>query len=285
MPRYASEYASRQVQLARSTCLYVATKLGDLKDEIVVVGGLVPSLLIPQGKRAAGVSEHVGTLDLDLGLALGLLKNGRYHTLAERLRNAGFTQDKSDQGNPTRQRWQIVGPESVTVDFLIPPSRPKDRGGALRHLEKDFAAFITPGLDLAFADRRLVSIDGVTPFGERAARDMWVCGPGAYVLLKALAFGLRGQNKDAYDLYYVVRNFGLGVQDVAASLVPLTQNKDAKEALKILGRDFLEVDSPGPLRVAEFLFGGPDGDTQADVVGFVGDLLARCEGGSRRVRT
>jgi hypothetical protein len=231
------------------------------------------------------VSEHVGTLDLDLGLALGLLKNGRYHTLAERLRNAGFTQDKSDQGNPTRQRWQIVGPESVTVDFLIPPSRPKDRGGALRHLEKDFAAFITPGLDLAFADRRLVSIDGVTPFGERAARDMWVCGPGAYVLLKALAFGLRGQNKDAYDLYYVVRNFGLGVQDVAASLVPLTQNKDAKEALKILGRDFLEVDSPGPLRVAEFLFGGPDGDTQADVVGFVGDLLARCEGGSRRVRT
>lgn len=285
MPRYASEYASRQVQLARSTCLYVATKLGDLKDEIVVVGGLVPSLLIPQGKRAAGVSEHVGTLDLDLGLALGLLKNGRYHTLAERLRNAGFTQDKSDQGNPTRQRWQIVGPESVTVDFLIPPSRPKDRGGALRHLEKDFAAFITPGLDLAFADRRLVSIDGVTPFGERAARDMWVCGPGAYVLLKALAFGLRGQNKDAYDLYYVVRNFGLGVQDVAASLVPLTQNKDAKEALKILGRDFLEVDGPGPLRVAEFLFGGPDGDTQADVVGFVGDLLARCEGGSRRVRT
>jgi hypothetical protein len=26
----------------RATCLYVATKLGDLMDELVVVGGLVP---------------------------------------------------------------------------------------------------------------------------------------------------------------------------------------------------------------------------------------------------
>jgi len=37
-------------------------------------------------------------------------------------------------------------------------------------------------------------------------------GPGAFVVLKALAFKGRGENKDAYDLYHLVRNFGEGVE-------------------------------------------------------------------------
>lgn len=45
-PSYASEYSKEQAELVRQTCLYVATKLGDLLDEIVVVGG--PVLRDPQ---------------------------------------------------------------------------------------------------------------------------------------------------------------------------------------------------------------------------------------------
>jgi hypothetical protein len=41
-------------------------------DELVVVGGLVPSLLIDQEKLPENVTAHVGTLDLDLGLAFAL---------------------------------------------------------------------------------------------------------------------------------------------------------------------------------------------------------------------
>ena len=45
-PKRASEYKSEQLELVRSTCLYVATRLGDLIDELVVVGGLVrPTVL------------------------------------------------------------------------------------------------------------------------------------------------------------------------------------------------------------------------------------------------
>jgi len=100
----------------------------------------------------------------------------------------------------------------VTIDFLIPPSRPTDRAGSLRDLERDLAAFIIPGLRLAFVDRQLVRLNGKTILGERAARDVWVCGPGAFVALKALAFKARGFSKDAYDLFYVVRNYGRGLR-------------------------------------------------------------------------
>jgi hypothetical protein len=174
-------YSRAQLDRVRATCLYVATKLGDLLDEVVIVGGLVPSLIIDQEHLPAGADRHLGTLDLDLGLALALLDHERYRTLSERLREAGFSTDVNHQGAATRQRWRIQAPRGnkVTVDFLISSTRKSDRAGSLRNLERDFAAFIIPGLRLAFLDRQSVHISGTTIFRERAARDVWVCGPGA----------------------------------------------------------------------------------------------------------
>jgi hypothetical protein len=275
-PKRAADYESEQVELVRATCLYVATKLGDLMDELVVVGGLVPSLLIDQETLPEDTEAHVGTMDLDVGLTLALLDEGRYRKLTERLRDAGFTMDTNDDGNPTRQRWKITGSGTVTVDFLIQPSLAGDRGGKLRDIEPDFAAIIAPGLRLAFQDRQRVTIDGRTLFGEKAKRDFWICGAGAFVVLKAFAFDGRGENKDAYDLYYVIRNYGAGVDDVVAKLRPLLADAEAQKALGILRRDFLDPESVGPRRTAEFVTGGSDDVIQADVAGFVKQLLDKC---------
>ena len=118
-------------------------------------------------------------------------------------------------------------------------------------------------------------LSGNTFLGEQATRELWVCGAGAYIVLKALAFADRGENKDAYDLFYVIRNFGAGVVDVADALRPLLGDASAVQALEILRRDFLDHNAVGPRRVAEFLTSGPDDALQADVVGFVGELLAQ----------
>ncbi len=272
-PTTAKDYSSEQLALVRATCLYVATKLGDLIDEVVVVGGLVPSLLIDQDALPEGAEAHVGTMDLDVGLTLVVLGEGRYRALTERLRGAGFTMDVNPEGNPTRQRWKIEQEGKVTIDFLIPPSRKDDRGGALRDIEPDFAAVIAPGLDLAFRDRRKVKLCGQTIFGEQATRQMWVCGPGAYIVLKALAFDGRGTNKDAYDLFYVIRNYGSDTADIVQHLEPLLDDPAAGKALDILRRDFTGHDAVGPRRVAEFVTGGSDDDIQAEVVAFTEALL------------
>lgn len=273
-PKRASEYKSEQVERVRATCLYVATKLGDMMDDLVIVGGLVPSLLIDQGALPADVPPHVGTMDLDVGLQIALLNEGRYRQLTERLRDAGFAMDKNDAGNPTRQRWAITSGITVTVDFLVQPSREGDKGGKLRDIEPDFAAIIAPGLRCAFRDHQQVTLTGKTLFGEKATRDVWVAGAGAYVVLKALAFDSRGENKDAYDLYYVVRNFGAGPTVVAEKLHPLLDDPEAQRALAVLRRDFAELDAVGPMRVAAFVTGGRDDALQADVVTFVAQLLA-----------
>ncbi len=278
-PSYASEYRPEQVTLVYQTCLYIATKLGDLLDELVVVGGLVPSLLIPRKSLPQGVDPHIGTMDLDLGLTLALLDAKRYENLTERLRRAGFGPDTNKEGNFTFQRWKIELSKDmkITIDFVIPPSVVNDVGGKLRNIEKDFAAVITPGLQLAFRDRQKISIEGQTILGGKARREMWVCGPGAFVVLKALAFGTRGEDKDSYDLYYMIRNYGNGVEDVYKCLAPLLGDQDSQKALEILKRDFSDLDTIGPLAVAKFLYRDRNDDLQAEVVGFVGELLGKCQ--------
>lgn len=272
-PTTAAGYAPEYVELVRATCLYVATKLGDLTDDLVVVGGLVPSLIVDQENLAEGFEPHVGTLDLDVGLAVALLDNGRYRELSERLRRGGFTPDENERGNATRQRWKIEGAEKVTLDFLIEPTRPDDRGGALRDIEPGFAAIIAPGLHLAFVDRQRIILTGPTIMGEDAEREIWVCGPAAYIVLKALAFSLRGENKDAYDLFYVIRNYGAGVREVADLLRAILDDSDAEKAVAVLRQDFTAHNGLGPRRVAQFLTGAPDDTIQADVVGYIGALL------------
>lgn len=277
-PLTASGYTREQTELVKRVCLYVATKLGDLMEDLVVVGGLVPTLLIPEDDLAPGTDFHVGSMDLDIGLDLALLEGKRYEEITRRLRRAGFEPDVNEEGNLTRQRWKIGRPEGgeVTVDFLIAPSSDEDRGGEIFNIERDFAALITIGLPLAFQDRQEITLIGTTIFNEEARRKIWVCGPGAFIVLKALAFDSRGENKDAYDLFYMIRNYGRGVDDVYNSLNPILGEKETQEALEILQRDFLSINGVGPQRVAEFRGNAEDEAFKADVAGFIRELLIKC---------
>ena len=275
-PTTAACYRPEQVARVRATCLYLATKLGDLMPEIVVVGGLVPALLIDQANLPADVIPYVGTMDLDLGLAFALVGEERYQEVADRLVNAGFTPDRNDDGKPTRQRWRISDPP-VTVDFLIEPACGAEaQAGQLFSLTRDWAAIIAPGLHLAFRNHRTVTLTGRTIAGETAARDVRVCGAGACAVLKALALHIRGENKDAYDLLYLLRNYGAGVGDIAVELRPLLDDPTARRAMEYLNSDFSDIESIGPRRTAIFLYGRPDAETQADGGGFVRRLLTEC---------
>lgn len=274
-PVTAAGYPPDQVARVKATCLYLATKLGDIMEELVVIGGLVPSILIDQEDLPETASPHVGTLDLDLGLAFALVGEQRYQEVADRLAHAGFKADTNEEGKTTRQRWKISEPP-VTVDFLIEPANTEAKPGSLFPLTKDWAAIIAPGLHLAFRDSRIINLTGLTIADEKASRNIRVCDAGAYVVLKALAFGIRSENKDAYDLFYLLRNYGSGVSDVTALLRPLLDDEAARKALDNLHSDFTDIEAIGPRRVAEFLYGKPDAEVQADTVGLVRQLLAEC---------
>nr|WP_246344605.1 nucleotidyl transferase AbiEii/AbiGii toxin family protein [Conexibacter arvalis] len=245
-------------------------------DEICIVGGLVPLLLVDQ--TAPGPDgPHIGTNDLDVGLAITLLDDARYAEIATQLRQERFEPDVNANGNPTSQRWRLQG-RKVTIDFLIAPPEPDAEPASVKHLLPDLGAYVVPGVALAFEERVWTPLEGHTLRGERARREIPVCGPGAFVVLKALAFAGRGKPKDVYDLIYLLRNWSRGQADVVNRLRvhAHTQQELVSEAFDVLARDFATLDSVGPSRAAEFL-DGPDHDADlADAHGEISDLLTAC---------
>lgn len=277
-PRHHSGYSHEELEQVKAACLTIAVTLGAYLQDICIVGGVVPALLIDAG-RGDGDALHPGTNDLDVALALAVLDDERYAEISARLRAEGFEPDVNEAGNVTVQRWRLENLR-VTVDFLIPPAPGHDAGGRVQNLEGDFGALITPGLQLAFDECVAIELAGHTLKGERVRRTIPVCGPAAFVVLKALAFGDRGEPKDAYDIVYVIRHTPGRGQAIADRLSRHAEGHTTTvaRALALLARDFDGPDGLGPQRAAHFTVAEPHelDDAAADAYGYVDDLMKGC---------
>ncbi len=280
-PKRADDYDAQTHELARAGLLHLATVLGDLLDDMLVIGGLVPGLIAPPPPDDATVEAHVGTRDVDIGLSLALLDDQRYAEIAKRLHRAGFRPDLNDVGNPTPWRWVLRADGQMTVDFLMPPTIDA-APGKTQHLGNGFGALATRGLTDAARTRVRVRIDARTLKDERATRDVWVCGPAGFVILKALAFRNRGEGKDAYDLFYVLKHHVDRPEGIAAGLASVRANDPAEpeaieDAVQVLRDDFSVANGTGPKRAGAFLSDGREADVAADVVAHVAVLLREIE--------
>ncbi len=274
-PKHASGYQPESVLRVRQILLFIASKLGELMEDMVVVGGLVPYLLVEQ-EGLPTLRQHVGTLDLDLGLSLAILDDERYREIAERLRAEGFQAVEKIEGRIRRQTWAFgSGAEEVSVDFLIQPNSQQSKPGKMTNIEHDLAAITIEGLDLAFIANRRIRISGTLPNGSTLTREVKVAGPGAFLVLKAIAFHLRGENKDAYDLFYILREMR-GEAKADFEQLP-SDHPSVLQARKYLQEDFIG-DNAGLAQAAEFISGRRDQVIEADVAAAVRAFLRREEG-------
>lgn len=280
-PRHRSGYTVDDTLRVQSACLTVAVTLGAYLDDLCVVGGFVPSLLINQRGDAAKGDDagHPGTNDLDIALAIALLDGQRYAEISHRLRQEGFGPDQNAKGNPAVQTWRLRDLK-VTIDFLMAPLPGQATNRRVQFLENDFGAMVMPGVELAFDERVHIGLDGHTLAGEKVTRTIPVCGPAAFTVLKALAFGDRAEPEDAYDLIYVLRATEGAPGSIADRLAGHAQEHGeiVADALGLLVRDFSDPDALGAQRAASFDVIDPEGHdaAAADAHGYVDDLLGAC---------
>jgi len=270
-PQTQAEYTAlaTSTDSLRSGVIDLMTRLGDVAEDVVIVGGFAPVLLF-----ANAAVPPTGTLDVDLGLSLSLLHEDRYQALEDRLTAAGFEPDTNDKGNPSPQRW-ICEPSkgNVVIDLLMPLFADGGEPGKPQFLTKRLAAFAIPGLELAHLDNERRRLPGYALGGGWAEPDVRVCGPGALVILKALAFDNRGENKDAHDLVYVLESAGL--DDVVRRIKTFPSSSHLNKAFETLESKFLRADGVGPVRVAKFRSSADAGSVQADAAGRVRELLRK----------
>ena len=279
-PTTAAGYRADETAQVIATCLTLAGALGDLADELCIVGGLVPSMICdtPVDPSALDSGAHVGTNDLDVALEVSVLDDEHYKEIASRLRGKDFAPDTTKSGAIVRQRWRWRD-QKVTVDFLIPPSAGTDPDKVrVQNLENDFAALVVKPLGLAFHELIPKLLKGHTLDGDLIERTVAFCGPAAFVALKAFAYSKRNERKDAYDLVYVLRRWSKGTPDIAERM-SMHATRDAEtvaDILDVLDRDFETQDSVGPRAASQFHDGAVDDERAADAHGAVRDFLDAC---------
>ena len=246
--------------------LHVSTVLGDWMEQITVIGGIVPSLLVPPSQLPVDAEAHPGTTDLDLALQLKVLTAVGYASISELLRYAGYRPVEKQEDTIRRQTWRTdpkFGPV-VTIDFLIARSPKHPREVKVQNLERDFAALIADGIQLVERDRRKIRISGRTIRGEQAERDIWVCGSASFVVLKARAIHLREKPKDAFDLHYILENLDGGIEAIVTVFRAFMDDGDAVESVGFLRQAYGTHEGIGPSRAARFLYGERNRDNHED---------------------
>jgi hypothetical protein len=249
-PLTAEDYEDRGVRAMHAVLIELGQILGPFRDAVVVVGGAVPYLLL----RGAD-PPHVGTLDVDLDLDPERLAEGAYAELVETLERAGYRRkveglkpfqlqravDLQDGGDPVLVLVDLLMPRDMTTRRNRPPL---------------IAGLRVQGADageIALKNNVRLSVDGKMPDGRPNRVEILVASIPALLVMKGFALGGRDKPKDAYDIYYCVRNFPGGPSALAEACRPLLEEAVARDGYSRIAAKFSHEDSFGPHTVSHFL--------------------------------
>ena len=248
-PQSAADYDDRTTHAVKSVLIEIGQILGSFQGKFAVVGGAVPWLLLNNEEM-----PHVGSLDVDLGLDAEALGDGEYANLVEALQKKGYQQKKE------LKRFQLVrqvpvtdggAPIDIIVDFLMPRNAEmtKNQPPLIEH----FAVQRADGTDLALHFYKLVAIEGPMPEGGRNRVEVAVCSIPALLAMKGHALNGRHKQKDAYDIYYCIRNYPGGAEVLAKECHPVLKHESGTQGYMHIAAKFEKLDSYGPTSVRQFV--------------------------------
>lgn len=252
-PQSAAEYSDRVTEAVKSALVEIGQILGSFEGKFAVIGGAVPWLLLE-----ADDMQHVGTIDVDLTLDAEALGDGEYVRLVETLMQNGYAQ------SPAHRRFQLVRtieaadggpPIDVIVDFLMPRDAEIEKN--IPPILSEFAVQRASGADLALRFHQLTAIEGVMPGGGRNRVEIAVASIPALLAMKGHALLRRKKRKDAYDVYYCIRNYEGGPEALAGACRPLLEIEDARDGYMGIAEKFAKEDMIGPVWVRQFVEGTP----------------------------
>ena len=104
------------------------------------------------------------------------------------------------------------------------------------------------GIDLVFDSPEKIAITGRLPGGGDDSTVIQVASIPAFLVTKAMAMKSRLKEKDAWDIYYCVRNFPGGVNALIQEFHPYLDHGLVEEGIGILAEKFCH-----PKLLAQFM--------------------------------
>jgi hypothetical protein len=240
------DYSAAQVEAARSVLLELLRLLGEYRDDVVVVGGWVPQLILPPGPI-----QHVGSIEVDLALNHRNLRETGYATIQALFSRRGYQQDPRQPFIFHRTVVLNGNPIKVEVDFLAGEyegTGPKHRTQSV----PEGRARKARGCDLAFDLYVDTEIEGNLPEGGRDHACVRVSSVVAFLVMKGMALHERLKEKDAWDIYFTLTNYPGGLDALAQEIKPHLKHGLVQEGLRKIGGKFASPEHMGPKSVLDF---------------------------------
>ena len=249
-PRTALDYDSRAKSAVKIVLIELGQVLGDYLNCLVIVGGAVPWLLLPDAEV-----PHVGTVDVDVVLnPKKLQQDGRYAAMIQLLERSGFERGADDLGTfQMRRRVLVDGGEPVLVTLdLLKPDKPKTKKNN-PPLIPDLRVQDIPGAEFAFTKPLELTLGGVMPDGRNNTVTLPVANLPAFLVMKGFALVKRDKPKDAYDIYYVIKHFPAGIKTLAEECRSLLEHPRARAGFGGIAQKFAAFEGYGAQTVRDFL--------------------------------
>jgi len=247
------DYSADQVEAARSVLLELVHLLGEYRDDIVVVGGWVPQLILP-----AGPEYHIGSIDVDLALNHRTLREAGYASIQALLLRRGYEQDSRQPFIFFRTVVVDGGAIRVEVDFLAGEYEGTGRKHRTQRIHEGRARKAR-GCDLALDLFVETEIRGRLPEGGEDQVQIRVSSAVAFLVMKGMALHDRLKEKDAWDIYFTVTKYPGGLDALAREIEPHLGHGLVQEGLQKIAEKFASPEHMGPVFVADFEdIQGPD---------------------------
>ena len=139
----------------------------------------------------------------------------------------------------------------IQVDLLSGESEGTSKSHRHQRIQEIQARKVR-GCDLAFSNPMELTIEGVLPGGAKDSVAIRVASIVPFLIMKSLALDDRLKEKDAYDIYYCLKQYSDKLDDLAAEFKPHLGNGLIQEGLAKLAKNFRTVEHTGPRFVADF---------------------------------
>lgn len=240
-----NDYREESIQAARSVLLELTHLLGEFRDDIVLVGGWVPELILPDSEP-----PYLGSLDVDLALNHKTMRSDTYQTICKLLKDKNYRE--GNQPFIFLRDVKINGKiYEVQVDLLA--GEYEGTSKSHRHQKvQDVMARKTRGCDLAFEHPLEVRLEGTLPEGGKDSVSVRVASIVPFIVMKSMALVGRIKEKDAWDIHFCIENYPGGIPALAEVFKPFLSHGLVKEGLRNIAEKFASVDHVGPKFVADF---------------------------------
>ena len=245
-----TDFSAREIQACHRVLMEIVGLLSEFRDYVALVGGWVPSFIVPQAEEI-----HVGSLDVDVAFDFQHVTDHTYETILKILQNSGYYQ--TDEQKPFQWWKNVKVDESELVPVEVDLLAPEYGGRGKKHENQriqNVKARKARGSDLIFDERnrfKEIILEGQLPNGVLDSIRCKVAGVVPFLVMKGMAIG-RGKPKDAYDIEYVIRNYPGSLNALVSEFQRDLSNALVQEGLGKIRAKFETINHAGPDDVATF---------------------------------